>query len=499
MFAKFTHFSIDRFSLRSLTLLGFSLVAIPLVIALLFAANKLSQLAEQSTDSIFTVAKLIRLNTDIADYLTKVERSASQFIVLNDTETKQRYLKQHRALHQVIEQAINEQPNKSIGKLLTDLQQSSQTIAQLLQQVDNPDVSLEDIQQLFRQLNSNKAQLKQHTNNIINQQANHIYQSSEQARANLLASLAIIPITLIIAIVFILLITKPLKRLINEIKQLEQGNFKAKINFHGSSELEEIALALETMRQRLHELELQKTSFIRHISHELKTPLAAIREGTELIYDHSVGDLNPEQQEICDIIKASVNRLQTLIEDLLDFNIVLDSTSLQEAKLTALAPLVDKVIAQRQLDIKRKSLTIVKNMSNISLFTNATQLSVIIENLLSNAIKFSPEHGKIELLAQETNHAFTLTISDQGPGISKEIADKVFEAFYQGPQPTNSQIKGSGLGLTIVKELLSRLQATINISPTETGACFVLGFNKANSSIAVEAIPQTNKSNENGN
>ncbi len=495
MLTKLTRLSIDRLSLRNLTLLGFSLVAIPLVATLLFAANKLSQLAEQSTSSIFTVAKLIRLNTDIADYLTKVERSASQFIVLNDADTKQRYLKQHRALHQVIEQAINEQPNQSISKLLTDLQQSSQTIAKLLQQVDKHDISLEDIQQLFKQLNSNKIQLKQHTNNIINQQANHIYQSSEQARANLLTSLAIIPITLIIAIVFILLITKPLKRLIDEIKQLEQGNFKAKINFSGSSEYEEIALALETMRQRLHELELQKTSFIRHISHELKTPLAAIREGTELIYDHSVGDLNPEQQEICDIIKASVSRLQTLIEDLLDFNIVLDSTSLQEATVTELAPLIDKVIAQRQLDIKRKSLSIEKNLANLSLFTNATQLSVIIENLLSNAIKFSPEQGKITICAQEINNKVMLTISDQGPGISKEITEKIFDAFYQGPQPENSQIKGSGLGLTIVKELLSRLQAAITIANSKTGASFVISFEQATNSHVTEDLTQSQTSN----
>jgi two-component system sensor histidine kinase GlrK len=102
-----------------------------------------------------------------------------------------------------------------------------------------------------------------------------------------------------------------------------------------------------------------------------------------LLYDHSVGELNAEQQEISNIIRSSVTRLQRLIEDLLDFNIVLDSTSLQDAETVELSLLVAQVLQQRSLDIKQKNLTVVYKSAAIKIKANRKQLSVILDNLLS--------------------------------------------------------------------------------------------------------------------
>jgi two-component system sensor histidine kinase GlrK len=217
------------------------------------------------------------------------------------------------------------------------------------------------------------------------------------------------------------------------------------------------------MRKRLHALELQKSSFIRHISHELKTPLAAIREGTELLYDNSVGELNPDQQEISNIIRSSVTRLQRLIEDLLDFNIVLDSTSLQDVENVELSSLIDNVLQQRSLDIKRKKLTMIHKNQSIMLKVNGKQLSVILDNLVSNAIKYSDENNPINIVCSLDNAQLKLSVIDQGSGIEKNQQERIFDAFYQGTPAENLNIKGSGLGLTIVKELLMRLNGTIEM------------------------------------
>ena len=201
----------------------------------------------------------------------------------------------------------------------------------------------------------------------------------------------------------------------------------------------------------------------------MKTPLAAIREGTELLYDNSVGQLNDEQQEITKIIRNSTTRLQQLIEALLDFNIVLDSTSLQDKDTINLRVLIEQVLNDRTLDIKRKQLTINKKYSDLTIESNAKQLTVIIDNLLSNAIKYSPEQGQITIHTHIENHQLTLLVSDQGEGIQNEQQEKVFDAFYQGTPPKNAAIKSSGLGLTIVKELLLRLNGEISLqSQTES-------------------------------
>ncbi|TPH15021.1 HAMP domain-containing sensor histidine kinase [Litorilituus lipolyticus] len=454
----------------NLILLGFSFVALPLVISLLFTANKLSYLAQQSSETIFEVASLTQLNTKLSDSLSNIERSASQYLVLNDDELHQLFIKQQQELSQIIKKTLKQNPNKTLAQLLSQVLTASIQIKSQLSSDNLSNISLEQLQQEFKKLVILKAEIKHYSNSLIKQKADDVQRSNEKARSNIFNSLYIIPVSLLIALLFLVIIIRPLKRLISRIQTLEQGNFQNEITFSGAAEFEGIAHALEMMRVRLHSLELQKSSFIRHISHELKTPLAAIKEGTELIYDNSVGPLNSEQQEICDIIKMSAHRLQCLIEDLLDFNIVLDSTSLVASENITLSPLLSEVINERQLDIKRKNLTIITPDNDIQLHSNATQLKVVFDNILSNAIKYSPQSGTITLLSRYQENDVEIAVIDEGIGISFEHQDKVFDAFYQGTPPEHSQIKGSGLGLTIVKELLSRLQGTIQFVNREIGA-----------------------------
>jgi len=463
----FSQILLNKTSINKLTLIGFTFVAMPLVMALLFGANKVSQLAKQSTTAIYRVAQLTQLNNKLDDTIAKIERSASQYIVLKDKELLTVSNRQQNILQSIIKETVTKQQDEILKTLLISLRIDSERIQSLMLSDTISTLSLEHIQLEFKPLRIINEKLKKRSNFVVNQQVLDIHHTTETISNNILERLYIIPISLLIAGIFIVLITKPLKRLTDKIQLLEQGNFEQEINLHGPAEVREIADALENMRQRLHTLELQKSSFIRHISHELKTPLAAIREGTELIYDNSVGTLNDEQQEICDIIRLSVNRLQRLIEDLLDFNIVLDSTSLHDFEKINLAELITDACKVRTLDIKSKNLTLKCNNSPYFIYSNSKQLSVILDNILSNAIKYSPLDGNITITYSGRKECLTINIIDQGPGIAPSLSEKVFDAFYQGKAPINSQIKGSGLGLTIVKELLLRLNGSIKIIPAE--------------------------------
>ena len=461
-------------SIKRLTLLGFSLVALPLVLALLYSANQVNELSKQGASAIYTVAELINTNQKISSTLKKMERYASQYLVLEDIELKNNYIIEQQSLLATIDNLF--QYEDSEIKALTG--QFSQAILQVHQRVlfrapkpktnDNEvaAVSLEVLQKQFKQLIYINDQLSARSREFINLQAQEIQNETAKVSHTLLKSLLIIPLSLGIAGLFIILITQPLKQLIFKIGIFQQGNFEHEPllkdeSVGGFMEIKEINDALNTMRSRLHALALQKSSFIRHISHELKTPLAAIREGTELIYDHSVGSLNSEQQEVIKIIRNSTTRLQRLIEELLDFNIVLDSTSLQDKEMIDLSALFEQVINDRTLDIKRKNIKIETVYEKIIIESNAKQLNVIIDNLLSNAIKYSPKDGVISIHASCSEHRLVFSISDQGEGIDISQQDQVFDAFYQGTPAKDFTIKGSGLGLTIVKELLMRLGGDI--------------------------------------
>jgi two-component system sensor histidine kinase GlrK len=455
--------AIHSLSIKKLTILGFSFVALPLVLALLYSASQVTQLSHQSTSAIFNVAKLVKTNRQLNFTLDKMERSASQFLILKDQEILSRYFKQEKNILESL--ADNEffQSDETLRQHSQELAKNIAYLHQYLIQHQLKKVSLDPLKDYFKKLVNIRKQIAERSNNLLLSQAEQIRTSASDVRHDMLKSLTIIPFAFIIAGIFIFLITNPLKKLLRKIHHLEQGNFNNNVTFSGSPEIKEIADALEVMRNRLHALELQKSSFIRHISHELKTPLAAIREGTELLYDNSVGELNAEQQEISKIIRCSVTRLQRLIEDLLDFNIVLDSTSLQDAEIIELPALIEQVLQQRTLDIKRKNLTITHDLQTIELKVNGKQLSVILDNLLSNAIKYSPINSAIEIACSLQGSQLELSVMDHGLGINEEQQKNIFDAFYQGVPAENMQIKGSGLGLTIVKELLMRLNGTITV------------------------------------
>jgi len=456
-------FTIGALSIKKLTLLGFTLVALPLVLALIYSTTQVNLMSKQSAQAIFSVVALTKVNRELNENQLKLERYASQYIVLTDGELKVDYLAQEVQILTLINDDLAVYEDEQLAQFSDEFSAIIAIVHGLITTKSIDDNALASIQSQFVLLTNVSRKIHLRSDVLINNQADKIDVTAKQISDTMLISLLIIPMTLIIAGVFIFLITTPLKLLIAKIQSLEQGDFEKEIKLKGSPEIREIADALEIMRLRLHALELQKSSFIRHISHELKTPLAAIREGTELLYDNSVGKLNDEQQEICFIIKDSVNRLQRLIEDLLNFNIVLDSTSLQDSEKIDLQVLLENVLTDHKLDIKRKKLEIIQVNKEVIIYSNAKQLKVVLDNILSNAIKYSSDQGTIGIYSEFKNNQLQLSIVDNGSGINPDIKAKMFDAFYQGPAPENNQIKGSGLGLTIVKELLMRLNGEIHI------------------------------------
>jgi two-component system sensor histidine kinase GlrK len=476
----FNFSGIRQLSIKSLTLIGFSLVVLPLTFALLYGANQVNKLSQQGSSAIIDVADLVKINRQLSIEMNKLQRFASQFIVLEEQDLYAQYIQQRNKLTDIITTDIVTYQDEQLNQLS---QQLLQEINQLILQKNTIDSinenKLDVLQEDFKELSSVSQMINFRSNELISSHAKNMKNSADNLRSTMLNSLLIIPITIVIAGIFILLIIRPLRQLSTKIHRLEQGHFEQKITFSGSKEIKEIADALELMRARLHALELQKSSFIRHISHELKTPLAAIREGTELLYDNSVGTLNNDQQEVTNILKKSVSRLQNLIEDLLDFNIVLDSTSLQDAERAKLTTIIEQSVTSRKLDIQSKQLAVITDLQPLNIQTNIKQLSVILDNVLSNAIKYSPQSGKISIKTRIENSEIILIITDQGPGIKASFHQKVFDAFYQGKPPVDNNIKSSGLGLTIVKELLMRLHGDIklaSLSAPEHGLKVTLSF-----------------------
>ena len=216
--------------------------------------------------------------------------------------------------------------------------------------------------------------------------------------------------------------------------------------------------ALEQIRQNQMRF---KDEFLSHVSHELRSPLTAIKQFTTILLGGLAGELNPEQREYQQIVLRNIRQLQAMIDDLLEV------TRLETGKLTVEPERVSVAIAVTdsfntlQGSARAKGVTLSYNLPpNLpSANADATRLRQILIILLDNAIKFTPEGGSVIIQARvfhKDPRFLLLEVSDTGIGISPEMGQRIFERLYQVSERTESSRKGLGLGLHICKELVTR-------------------------------------------
>lgn len=459
-------------SIRRLSFWALATLGLPLLLSLLLASYYLQQVSMQGQQTAFLSAQVVSASKRLDESLLDLERSARQFRVLADENRLKLYQRQWQRVSKGLFELRTGSDDKELLQIVYELEQQLQSLSELMESPQALQRVALNIQ--FKRFASLSHRFDQRSQSLINELAMALQDTTQQAQQRLLFSMVSLPIALAAAVLLVLVITRPLQQLRPQIARLKSGEFEQAIKVSGATEVMAIADALDDMRLRLLSLEQQKTAFIRHISHELKTPLAAIREGNELLYDNSAGPLNAQQQEITEILRDSSLRLQQLIEALLDFNLLLDTPGEQVHHPVDLKPLIEKVLASHRLSLSSRGLSPKIELGESHVMANQEQLRVIVDNLLSNAIKFSPQAGVIKLGSFATVNGVSLYIDDEGEGIEDELQQRIFQPFVQGKTAKDPRLKGSGLGLTIAKELVERQHASLRYQRLEQGSRFVV-------------------------
>jgi len=262
----------------------------------------------------------------------------------------------------------------------------------------------------------------------------------------------VIVLALVLALALGIWLARPFKRLEGTIRRLGENQLEAPVVISGPDDVRRVGQQLEWLRLRLLELDADKARFLRHVSHELKTPLAALREGVALLQDGVTGELNAGQREVTQILHHNTLVLQGEIEALLRFNAAaFEARQLQRRDTDLLALLEAQVEAQR-LQWQARGLRVLVEGPAVSLQIDADKIASAVSNLLSNAIRFSPKGGTVRLsLSRHADHV-RVDVSDQGPGVASADRDRVFEPFYRGIRQPDDAVRGTGIGLSIVHE-----------------------------------------------
>ena len=200
-------------------------------------------------------------------------------------------------------------------------------------------------------------------------------------------------------------------------------------------------------------IERLKDELLSTVSHELRTPLASLRGFTELMLTRSFSP--EEQRQFLTIIHSESTRLTNLINDFLDLQRIETCQQSYRFEVTALGPLLQKAVTLFDIGDSKLCFHIESPTTLPLTRVDPDRIHQVLTNLLSNAVKFSPQGGKITLGARQKGTEIVVWVSDTGIGIAPEIHPKLFSKFFRADSTATRSIGGTGLGLALVKNLVT--------------------------------------------
>ena len=278
----------------------------------------------------------------------------------------------------------------------------------------------------------------------------------ENLRNTLLSiSLGIAGLVVTLSMIFSRQLTWRLASLQGAIRGVREGAYNQRAILSGHDEFTQIAGEFNDLVDRLQETESARRQFVSDASHELKTPLAAIRLLTDSILQNENMD-NATAREFVSDIGQEAERLSRITEDLLRLT-RLDSGVSEAARLVEVAPVLDRVARMLRPVAEEKGVELlVVNISNAAVVATEGELHQILYNLAENAIKYNRPGGSVRVRAEPGEESTVITVEDNGIGIPPEELSNVFKRFYRVDKARSRAAGGTGLGLSIVSDTVSR-------------------------------------------
>lgn len=234
-----------------------------------------------------------------------------------------------------------------------------------------------------------------------------------------------------------------------------------------------IEKALRQAKEEAERASKFKDRFLSTMSHELRTPLNAVLGFSDLLADKRYGELNERQQRFVSHINTGGKHLLKLISDILDLSKIEAGRMELSCEDLSVTNIFGEVVSALRPLAEKKSQTLSSSADHsLAVHADATRFKQILMNLVANAIKFTPEGGRIELMAQRLDRQVQVKVRDNGPGIPKEEQERIFDAFYR-LRKSGETAEGTGLGLAITESLVKLQGGSLALeSEPGQGSCF---------------------------
>lgn len=468
--------SMKRISFRQGMLLGFLLIVLLLGGAAVHGWRVVEGLVEESRSLNERALAMSAALQALGERSVDIERSARQSLLLDDPVFRQRF-DEHLAESLATVERVEAQAAEPVNALLGGWRM----VAEALRSGLDARLQASELAPLLARLGELNQRLGAAGQQWIDAANAALIRELEASRWRLGMQIVLALLgAIIVAIAMAWWLVRPVRDLEQAIIRLGGNRFAEPVKVGGPDDLRQLGHRLDWLRQRLAELEDDRERTLRHVSHELKTPLTALKEGVALLDEEVPAPLAGAQREVVDILAHNVSSLQAQIESLLSLNAAAFEARRLQLSPTPLNRLLQSVVRQRELHIQSRRLKVMVEAPTEQALLDAEKMQAILDNLLSNAIDFSPEHGEIRLSAFREGANWRFECIDQGPGIADADAERIFEPFVQGQRQAPAPRQGSGVGLSIVRELARAMGGSVHLLPSNPGAHFSLEIPDAN-------------------
>jgi signal transduction histidine kinase len=266
-------------------------------------------------------------------------------------------------------------------------------------------------------------------------------------------------------------LTSPIVLMSETVRSISKGHFENQLQLKGNDELVTLGMAINSMADRLADIEQNRKRFIGEISHELRTPLTTIRSTLQGITDDIFTD--EEREELISLSINEIKRISQLIDDLTELSALEEKAVVLYRKNVSLTTLIEDCILQLNLQAKEKDIHMVANLQpGIVAHVDRYRMKQVYINLMDNAIKHSYPGSAIKVSLSKKHDRFVMMVENQGEHIPDEVLPYLFDRFYK-TDPSRSQ-KGHGLGLTIAKKIVELHDGEISVTSKDGIICFIV-------------------------
>jgi two-component system sensor histidine kinase GlrK len=478
-----------RFGIFSRLFLGFMAVLIPVLTVNGYLITRFNSLTVAAHHILNTDTRLINHGRKMSDTLLTQVRHERKYIILRDKTLLDNYMLSGTEFSQYLSESLPLADSPARKKALTRIAEAHSRYQDLFtEELARLKTGREYLQKTFLSQKNRETtiifdEIREMRENIEKEMYQKIagLETATASAYNIAMTMGGMALIwgLLVAIAIARGIARPIARVIDKTREVSRGAFSGDLRLTSPPEMAELAQAFNSMCVRLAEVDRMKSDFFSSMSHELRTPLTCIKMGTSQLREGMGGPLSEKQERIMAIIAEECDRLIGLVNSLLDLSKMeagMVKFNFSESEIMPVirraCKLIEPLAAAKEISLINEA---PPELPPVAI--DGERILQALLNLVGNAVKFTPQGGEVKVSSRINEGRLEVSVTDTGPGIPEEDLARVFDKFHQTTASGSYHIKGTGLGLTIAKHIITAHGGRIWAeSTTGRGSSFIFSL-----------------------